>query len=108
MLLEGNLHSAYHLIYTKCYFVIAKESSYLSRLGVDIWQSYRVCCELFSDVLEMEPDFTTGITYVFPLSRSAFMNLFLVAFQIPIAFERLVALITLMWFLVDMCFFVAL
>ena len=41
------------------YGVIRKscqESSYLSRLAVDVWQSQKVCCELFSDVLEMEPD----------------------------------------------------
>ena len=35
------------IIYTKCYFyVTAKESSYLSRLGADVWQPQKVYCVL--------------------------------------------------------------
>ena len=50
---------------------------------------------------------STGTTLILPLSRSAFVNLFFVAFEICIANKWLVALFTLVLFFVGMCLFMA-
>ena len=90
------------MLFCYCKRVFLPESSWRGRLAVveGLLSCFLMCCK-WGQIVKC---LSTGWTLVFPLSRSSLVDLFLVAFLIQIAMERLVALITLIWFLVDMCF----